>query len=277
MVAPSAELSLNRLANLTQALLAATQSPTSARDFLIEVQEGNLAGLAVVNKFGRNDAVPNGSWEFVSLLGLTSWPLSAPTAVRIKAGGNAADTAAGAGAREVTVQGIDSDFNEVSEAVATAGAAASLATTISFWRIHRAWVSSAGTYGAANTDDIVVENSGGGTDLIEIAAGEGQTQFGGWTVPVGKTAYLLAAEMRVDSNKSANIRMFTRENIDVVSAPVSSKRIRLFFDGVSGEFHYDPPGTGKLINEKSDIWFEAFGDGGVVEVSCDFTLLVVDN
>ncbi len=273
----SAEISLSRIATSIESLLAVTQSPAAAHDFLIEVQKGNEPGHSIVSKFGRNDAVPNGSWEFVSLLGLTAWPLSAHTTVRIKAGGNAADAAAGAAAREVTVEGIDSDFNEVSEAIATAGASASSATTTSFWRVHRAWVSAAGTYGSANTGDIVIENSGGGTDLIKIAAGEGQTQFGGWTVPVGKTAYLLGAEMRVDSNKSANIRLFTRENIDIVSAPVSSKRLRLFFDGVSGEFHYKPVGTGKLFGQKSDIWFEALGDGGIVEVSCDFTLLVVDN
>ena len=34
-------------------------------DFLIEVAKGNVAGHSLVHKFGRNAAVPNGSWEFV--------------------------------------------------------------------------------------------------------------------------------------------------------------------------------------------------------------------
>ncbi len=247
------------------------------RDFLIEVRQGKIPGYSCVHKFGRNDAVPNGSWAFVNLLGFTAWPLSAATTVRIKAGGNAADTAVGAGAREITVQGIDSSFNETSETIATAGASASSATTASFWRVHRAWVSSVGTYGAGNTGDIIVENSVGGTDLIKIATEEGQTQFAAWTVPIGKTAYLLSAHITVDLLKSANIRMLTRDDIDDTTAPMKSKRLKLFFDGVVGFMKYDPNGPNTSIAQKSDIWFEAFGGGALTEMSVDFELLVVDN
>lgn len=244
---------------------------------LLEVVRGNVAGLALVQKFGRNDAVPNGSWKFVNLLGFTAWPLSAATTVRIKAGGNANDTAAGSGAREVTVQGIDDSFNEVSEAIATAGAGASSATTALFWRVHRAWVSACGTYGSANTAAVTVENSGGGTDLIQIGTAEGQSQFAGWTVPTGKTAYLLGLHVYVDSNKTTNIRVFTRDDIDDTTAPMASKRLRLFFDGVEGELSHHPRGIILALNAKSDIWVEAYGDGAASEVSCDFELLVVDD
>jgi len=246
------------------------------RDFLIEVQKGKIAGHSMVHKFGRNDAVPNGSWAFVTLLGHTAWPLSAATTVRVKAG-NAADTAAGNGAREITVQGIDDSFNEVSEAVATAGESASAATTASFWRIHRAWVSAAGVYGAGNTAAVVIENSGGGTDLIQIAVEEGQTQFTGWTVPTGKKAYLLSLHVHVDARKYTNIRVFTRDDIDDTSAPVKSKRLKLFFDGVIGQYTYKPRGPELVVNAKADIWVEAWGDGAVAEVACEFELLVVDD
>ena len=42
------------------------------KDFLIEVQKGNVVGHSMVHKFGRNDAVPNGSWAFVNLLEFTA-------------------------------------------------------------------------------------------------------------------------------------------------------------------------------------------------------------
>ena len=247
------------------------------KDFLIEVQKGNIAGHTMVHKFGRNDAVPNGSWEFVNLLGFTAWPLSAATTVRIKAGGNAADTAAGAGAREVTVQGIDSNGDETSEAIATAGASASGNTTASFWRIHRAWVSSVGTYGAGNTAAVTIENSGGGTDLIQIAASEGQTQFGAYTIPTGKTGYLLSLHLTVDAAKAADFRVFTRDDITDTSAPMKSKRLKLYFDGVLGEMIYKPYGPELSINGLADIWVEAQGGGAGTEVSADFELLLVDD
>ena len=252
-----------------------TYLPT--QDYLIEVQRGNVPGVSMVHKFGRNDAIPNGSWAFVNLGGFTAWPLSAATTVRVKAGGDAADTAAGAGAREVTVQGIDSNFAETSEVIATAGASASSATSASFWRVHRAWVSAAGTYGAANTAAIDIENSGGGTDLIQIGLEEGQSQFAGWTVPAGKTAYLLHLYITVDGLKPADIRVFTRADIDDTSAPMSSKRLKLFFDGIAGGMHYSPRGPEIAIPAKSDIWVEGQGSGALTEISADFELLVIDD
>jgi hypothetical protein len=248
-----------------------------SRDFLIEVQKGNIAGHAMVHKFGRNDAVASGSWEHISLLsGATAFRSSAAT-MRVKAGGDAADTAAGAGATEVTIEGIDSAFAETSEAVATNGALASSATTASFWRVHRAWVSGVGTYGAANTGAITIEDSASAADMLLIGAGEGQSQYAGWTVPASKTAYLLSVHVTVDATQRADIRCFTRNTIDDTSAPMPSKRLKLYWDGVVENFVYRPMGPELSIAEKSDIWFEAQGSGGATEVSCDFELLVVDN
>ena len=246
-------------------------------EFLVEVEKGSVLGHSMVHKFGRNAGVPNGTWEFVTLLGHTVWPLSSDTPVRIKAG-NALDTSTGTGARAITVEGIDDSFNEVTETITTVGASASTHTTTSFWRVHRAWVSSVGTYGGANSSEAVtIENSTGGTDIIQIGAQEGQTQFSGWTVPINKTAYLLEAHVHVDTNKTADIRLFTRDDIDDTVAPMKSKRLKLYLDGVEGNFMYDPSGPEIIINQKSDIWFEALGDGAVSEVSVDFELLVVDN
>lgn len=246
-------------------------------NYLIEVSRGNISGHSYVHKFGRNDAVPNGSWAFINLLGSANGLLSAATAVRIKAGGNANDASAGSGAREITVQGITTGGTEQSVTIATAGTSASAATSITFWRVHRAWVSAAGTYGGANTSDITIENSAGGTDLIKIGSSEGQTQYAGYTIPSGKTGYLLSVHVTVDSNKRANIRIFTRDNITDTSAPVSAKRLKLFWDGLTESFRYSPKGPELSINALSDIWVEAYGDGAASEVSADFELLLVDN
>ena len=247
-------------------------------NFYLEVSKGNIPGHSLVHKFGRSN-IPNGSWQFVTLLGQTAWPLSAATTVIIKAGGNAADDTSGAGAREVTVQGIDSAFAETTEAITTAGASASSATTASFWRVHRAYVSSAGTYGAANTADIVIENSATGTDIITIGAGEGQSQDALYSIPAGKTGYLTSVHVTVSAglNKTVNIRCFVRENLDDTSAPMSASRVKLFWDGLDAPFYYRPYSPELSLSEKTDIWFEAYGDGGTSEVSIDFELLLVDN
>ena len=251
---------------------------TQLKDFLLKVQQGEVSGYSMVHKFGRNDAVPNGSWAHVSLtpFAITDFRQS-PVSMRIKAGGSGLDTAAGNGAREVTIQGIDSNLAELSEAVATNGASASTATTATFWRVHRAWVSAVGTYTGANVAAVVIEDSGAGADFMTIATDEGQSQYAAWTVPTGKTAYFLSVHVTVDSNKTANVRCFTRENIDDIAAPMSSKRLKLFWDGLEQSFNYEPEGPELSLSEKTDIWFEAYGDGAVSSVSVDFELLVVDN
>jgi len=246
------------------------------REYFTEVCKGNVTGQDCIHKFGANDSVPNGTWAFVSTLGQTTFPLTAATTVRVKAG-NAADTAAGAGAREVTVQGIDDSFNEVIEAIATAGGSASSATTASFWRVHRMWVSSAGTYEGNNTGDVVIENSAGGTDIITMSAGDGQTLDAVWTVPIGKTAYLISAHITVDATKPADVRIYTRENMDDTSVPVTAKRLKKHFIGLETPYVYRPSGANTSVNAKGDIWAEARGGGAASAVSVDFELLIIDD
>lgn len=247
------------------------------RDYLIAVQKGEIPGASMVHKFGRNDAVPNGIWAHVNLLGSASWRLQAPTTARIKAGGNIADTADGAGARSVVIQGLDSAFRSTTEEVVTNGANASLETSTSWWRIFRAWVSGVGTYGGANVGDIVIENGGGGTDLIKIAAGEGQTQFSAYSIPDGFTGYLLGIHLHVDTNKSSNVRLFVVEDFDTIAAPMKPRRLKLFFDGLINSGAHLPDGPELILPAKSDLWFEAQGDGAVSQVSCHFELLLVDD
>lgn len=246
----------------------------STNDFYLDIARGQVGNMSVVHKFGRNDAV-GGSWEFVSELSSATAFLEAATAVRVKAG-NAADTAAGAGCREVTVTGIDSTLAEVSEAMATAGLSASSPTTATFWRVYRAYCSASGDYGKANTAAVVIENSGGGTDLISIAVEEGQSQYGGFTVPTGQTAYVMSIELTVDGAKNADIRMMQRRNITDVTAPVSSVRVVQYFDGVSGEVIVRPQAPFGPYPALTDLWFEAKSASGA-EVSVDFEILLDDD
>ena len=248
-----------------------------SEDFLIAIERGDVPGHDVIHKFGHNGAVPNGSYEFITDLGQTAHALSAATTVRIKAGGNAADDTAGAGAREITIQGIDDNLNEITETITTAGAAASAVTTALFWRVHRMWVSSVGTYGVANTAAITLENGTGGTDIIRIAATEGQTEDAIFTIPTGKTGYLLSAFITVDANQDADIKIYTRGDINDTTAPMKSKRLKKHFTGVSENVNYNPRSPNTVLPALTDIWVEAQGGGGSTAVSADLEILLIDD
>ena len=129
----------------------------------------------------------------------------------------------------------------------------------------------------ANTAAITIENSGGGTDLIQIATEEGQTQFAGFTIPTGKTGYLMSAAITVDSAKARDFRMFTRANPDDASAPVNSKRLRLFFDGIGESMTFQPRSPLGGWTGLTDVWWEARAGATGGEVSVDFELLLVDD
>ena len=91
----------------------------------------------------------------------TEYPFPATAAaVRIKAGGDVADTAAGTGARTVTVYGLDATYKPVQETITTAGASASALTTQTFLRVNRVEVTTAGS-SLNNVDDIIIETAAG--------------------------------------------------------------------------------------------------------------------
>ena len=115
----------------------------------LDVSRGLVSGMQSIKKFGRNAAVGT-SFVPIAMGGVYQTPQgSAATALRIKSGGDANDTAAGSGARSVTLEGLDENFELATEALATAGASASSATSTTFTRLFRAYVTpdtGSGTY-----------------------------------------------------------------------------------------------------------------------------------
>lgn len=184
--------------------------------------------ITPVAKFGRNIAVGSGGFEPIATDGILNF-LQAPDTMRIKAGGNAADTAAGAGAREITLQGVavvDGNLRIAAEILVTAGASASAATALSWWRVFRSFVSGVGTYGGANTGVITIENVNTPADRLIIPAGVGQTQTSVFLTPDDQQLLIEHFTISVDVNQAAEIQIVTRENFTTVAAPMKPTRIR---------------------------------------------------
>lgn len=245
-----------------------------------------ITGLTTVKKFGRNPSVGT-SYVPVCLGGFYRTPQSgSATTLRIKAGGNANDTAAGTGAREVTIIGTDENFNEVSEAVATAGASASASTTTTFTRIYRAFVSSSGTYATqasgSHSGNIVIENTAGTEDWGTVGATnfpKSQSEIGAYTVPAGKTAYVKLRDLSIDSGKTIDLVFFSRENADETAAPYTAMRAQSVVSGVSGgsieTFGVADVPFGPYAGP-TDIGFMAKVSTGTASVSVEFEIILLD-
>lgn len=252
-------------------------------DFFTEVQKGNVANHSMVHKFGHNEAVGTTLAPITSLGTYPTPQVASATTLRVKAGGNANDTAAGTGAREITLQGLDETGALVEESIATAGASASTATTTTFVRLFRAYVSSSGTYAtettASHAATITIENGAGGTDWATIdlnGFGLSQTTIGAYTVPLGKTAYLLGYKINAESTKVVDGIFFQRQSILDTAAPYEAMRIVFEISGLTDYRSHDFTAP-IAFPELTDIGFMAKVSTGTADVDVDFEILLVDN
>ncbi len=172
--------------------------------FDLQVARGQITGHKWLFKFGNNPDI-NGSLETIwSHGGLYVYPTSA---IQMKVSSSSADdTALGTGARTVSVQGLDQDYNEVAETITLTGQTAVLTTT-TFIRVFRAFVITAGSGGtAAGTIYVGTGTVTAGvpaTVYAEIPVGENQTIMAIWTVPAGYTFYVYRGTFSAASNNAA--------------------------------------------------------------------------
>ncbi len=207
-------------------------------------------------KFGFNAVVSTSAEAVHSLGGLINFPTAAET-VRIKAGGNAADTAAGDGARSVTVVGIDVNLQLVEETLATAGASASAPTTALFWRIFRTFVVDVGLAGVGNTAAIVIENTTATQELINIPIGAGQSQSSLISTPIKRPIVITGLTLEVEAALVVEFKLYVRENFNVVAAPFPARRLRLAPVKVPGGIWPVPFDAPIFVPALSDVWLEA--------------------
>lgn len=172
-------------------------------DQRIQISDGVMLKVDSINKFGYNESVGS-SYEVVSDLGSAHYPTSAATASIVSA--STADTAAGTGARTVEIQGLDGNYEELTEVVTMNGTAA-VSTTGSFLRIFRMRVVTAGT-GETNAGNITATI---GSNVARILAGQGQTLMAIYTVPKGKTAFFMKFQGSISKSQEGAFQLRARE------------------------------------------------------------------
>jgi hypothetical protein len=242
---------------------------------------GAVKDWSVVHKFGHNSDLGSSIEDVWAAGGVYSY-LTAATLLEVVSD-DANDTAAGSGARTVTVEGLDANFHEITETVSLDGITA-VPTTKSFIRFNRAFVATTGTYGTGSAGDITVRVVSAGatqgiiqeTTFDSIAWDYGQTQIARYTVPAGKFAFLSHVHIGCESNKRADFALFQRRNADTVAAPFSARRVVETFDGVSGEieFTFDAP---LVFPAKTDIFMMArLSNGSNGRVTTSFEVFVGD-
>lgn len=237
------------------------------------------SGWRSVKVPGRNTAVAQ---NFVPIApnGLYRTPqASAAVSLRIRAGGNAADSATGAGARRVELYGLKADGTEVIEVIETAGTGQSAATVNQFIRLFSARVVLSGTYATqvagSHVGDILIEDTAGNlwTTIPLNGFPEGITRIGAFTVPINYEAYLIGFRVNAAALKVVDALVFQRPNILETTAPYSAMTALLELFNITGfvDESFDAP---IRIPPLTDIGVMARIDNQTARVNSDLGLLL---
>ena len=152
--------------------------------------------LEFVSKFGKNDDIDTGSvpedvWDGQGTY--TGFSVAAQTVDVVS--DSAADTAAGTGARTVQLEGLDANYETITETV-TLNGVTPVTTVQEFLRCFRAFVLTAGS-GQENAGTLSISQSTSGDLMATVDALHGQTAIAAYTVPAGKTGLLIFTHILV--------------------------------------------------------------------------------
>lgn len=194
-------------------------------DLYLNIARGLVKGTSFVHKFGAVPSVSTNTTGTVWDVNNTIYPWSAwDTAGTITV--DRAD--AGDANKQVTVVGLDSNYNAIQETIILTNATGN-ASTNSFIRVFRAFIID----GSTNVGLISIKKEA--TTVAAITAGKGQTLMAVYTVPAGYTGYLYKGTATAQAGADATGDMFVRY------FGQTSFRVGHSFevDGDGGQYTYD--------------------------------------
>lgn len=229
----------------------------------IDIARGIVRGASSVHKFGATPEMSQNQTGSIWDIDDTLYPWSAfdTAGVLTIPAVNVADNG-----HTVTVLGLDENYNEVSEEF-TVSSSGTVTGTQTFKRVYRAFCTAGGV---TNTGNINIQR--GATTVLRITAGQGQTLMAIYTVPRGKTAYLLQGTCTVEANADATGNMFVRY------FGQDTFRIGHSFEvsGAGGQYFYKF-GVPIQIPQKSDIDVRATVRSNNARITAAFDILLLDN
>lgn len=161
----------------------------------------------------------------------------------------------------IFIQGVDANYNEISETVTldSSDSAGAVQTTQQFLRVYRA-------YNTSNTDligDVTVSN--GGTVYAKIFATSQQTLMAVYTIPAGYRGFLVTGNISVEKNQPVVAQLMIRRFGGVLR---SAGVVSTF--GVPFQRTWTLP---PVLDEKTDIEIRAKA-GATTSIAAGFEIVL---
>lgn len=223
----------------------------------IPIAAGQVADYSHINKFGFNPTVGTG-FEIVSDQSVSEQPYPT-TAVTVTLISSATTNDAGL---DITIQGLDANY-AIQEETVTLNAGGSFTTTNTYLRVFRGIVNS------TNQGNITIQYNTAPTSVADvIPADAGQTLMAVYTVPAGKTAYLIKFQGNVEKDTGTIFRLRCR--------PFGGQfSVKGQFGTFGSSVTYDYP-VPLVFTEKADIEIQVKAQG-TTGAGAIFDLILVDN
>lgn len=218
------------------------------------IMAGQVPGHTYVRVNGHSHGVGLVDQELSALneLGFGFWPTAAAGAVLVS--DDAADAAAGTGARSVIVRGLDANWDQVTATIVPTGLTPTAATAQTFIRINEVEVidsglRTAGTNGEVRSNKGTLTVSIGGKDIMEVYPNHSTSDAGRYTVPAGYEGHFQNLEGSSRGNKALTYHIFCRDN----TVSNAAFQLRASWHSLDGGFR--PNGLLTIFTEKTDIIF----------------------
>lgn len=233
----------------------------TSEPFELQVARGQIPGHYPIHKFGFNPLVNEVEETIWEVGGIYTYPSSAVKMTATSTdGANDEDV-------QVTIQGLDADYNQISETV-TLNGSGTQETNSFFLRVFRAFIE--GSQEPSGTINI----TNASTTYARISLGENQTLMCVWTVPAGYTAYLFQKDVTClteANNKFGTIRLISRK-----PGGVFRTHDKFAVQNAHTEIVYSTPTP---FAEKTDIEVRAIGSSSnsALHVSAALDIVYVKN
>ena len=231
-----------------------------------KISEGTITGYQSNHKFAAvdNTASANYStiWTAADTLSTILYPWDTSAGTLSVVSSSAEDASGQSGAVTMRVEGLDNSYNEITADFTLTGVSETSESSETFLVVNRAYVLT----GDTNVGKIQIKN--GSTIMGEIAAGMGQTLQAVYTIPAGKTGYLVDVQCTSSKNISTTATLFVREFGGVFRA---QNQMKMFQNQINTTWEIP-----FRIPEKSNIDMRIKGASSN-NVSADFDLFLVDN
>lgn len=239
-----------------------TWSKQLFKDSPLSIAQGEVNGHSGEHKFGAVPAMSQNQTGTIWDVNDTNYPWSSWSSagtVTIPAV-NASDNG-----KTVTLVGLDANF-EPQEETLTVSSAGTTTSTLSYIRLYRAYMLT----GATNIGNIDVQK--GGTTVLRITAGLGQTLMAVYTVPAGYTAYLVQGTATCQDGADATVSMYSR--YDGQDAFRIGHTFEVAGDGGQYLYKFSIP---TRMPEKTDIDVRATVRSNNARVTAAFDMILVQD